>query len=177
MAKKGYKITPAVIERLKKARSNIKNRKCSEETKKKLSIANTNNPKLKIKRSKEFKEKLSKIAKERGLGTINKGKKLSLETRKKMSESRRMEKHPNWKGGRIKDGRGYIRIKKDGVGYKAEHRIIAENTIGRELLPDEDVHHINGIKDDNRPENLQVLSHEDHLKITHQGNRKQEGLL
>jgi len=49
------------------------------------------------------------------------------------------------------DACGYVR-----VGKKKQHRMVMEEILGRELLPGESVHHINGIKHDNRPENLEL---------------------
>lgn len=82
-----------------------------------------------------------------------------------------------WKGGRYTTKRDkYIYIwapnhphaKRGGGGgggYVLEHRLIMEKTLGRYLDADEDVNHINGVKDDNRPENLILVRHNAHYSI------------
>lgn len=60
-------------------------------------------------------------------------------------------------------GKGYYRRGyKILCGGKPEHRAVAEKMYGGPLPPGTIVHHINGIKDDNRPENLQIMTRAEH---------------
>jgi DNA-directed RNA polymerase subunit RPC12/RpoP len=68
----------------------------------------------------------------------------------------------NWRGGRSRHKHGYPLIwapehPKTGNGsYVFEHVLVMEEMLGRYLLPGENVHHRNGVRDDNRPENLEL---------------------
>lgn len=48
-------------------------------------------------------------------------------------------------------------------GYVFQHRLVVERLLGRHLTKKELVHHKNGIKSDNRPENLEVMSAREHM--------------
>ena len=81
------------------------------------------------------------------------------------------KKHSKWNGGRIVTSFGYILIyspkhpnrNKMGKGYVLEHRLIMEKKIGRFLTKKEVVHHLNGIKSDNRIENLLLTTKSQHV--------------
>lgn len=78
------------------------------------------------------------------------------------------EGNPAWSGGAFKDKDGYVRAwapnhhRADNNGRVYEHILVAEAAFGVAVTRDVHVHHINGVRDDNRPENLEVLAPGDH---------------
>lgn len=87
-------------------------------------------------------------------------------------------RHTQWNGGRQYDKHsGYVKIwvdsnnpyfdmavkTSDTTGHILEHRLVMAEHIGRCLKVNEHVHHRNNIKRDNRIENLQLLSPNDHI--------------
>lgn len=68
------------------------------------------------------------------------------------------------------DGRGYIQGKiwlPDGTQIRIrQHRFVMAGILGRTLYPWEDVHHIDGNKQNNDPNNLELISHGQHAKLS-----------
>ena len=98
---------------------------------------------------------------------VHKGKKVSEESKKKQSASMK-------KGGighKKKRHDGYIAIyfpdhpKSTDGGYIMEHILVMEALIGRHLEQNECVHHKNGIKHDNRKENLVLMTNSEHMSL------------
>ena len=82
-------------------------------------------------------------------------------------------KNHNWKGGRLKHSRGYILLYKPDhphttiKAYVFEHRFVMEQQLGRLLTPEERIHHIDGDKTNNKPENLYLYSNISNHQLGH----------
>jgi len=111
------------------------------------------------------------LARFKSAGHSRRGAKHTDYVRRKLSEfaqKRLGNLANNWKGGRADHGDGYIMIHKPDHpyctkrGYVMEHRLVMEAHLGRYLDPSEIVHHKNEIRDDNRLENLQLMTKAEH---------------
>lgn len=84
--------------------------------------------------------------------------------------------HIGYKNGKTKKPSGYVYVLLEDTdpllcmsitgNYVAEHRYLVAKKIGRPLKTSEHIHHLNGIKDDNRIENLKLVNGEEHMIIT-----------
>jgi len=91
------------------------------------------------------------------------GRKLSEKTKKKMGQSRKGGKNPNWKGGKRKSHNRLFTYQPNHPfatkqGYVPLSRLVAEKYLSRYLTPKEVIHHINKNTLDDRPENLYLFS-------------------
>jgi hypothetical protein len=123
-------------------------------------------------------EEYRKKDSERMMGnTLFEGLSHSEKTKKEMSKRQMGEGNSGWNGGRTISAGGYVSILKpehpfaDVNGRIKEERLVMETFLGRYLKKEEIVHHINHNKQDNRPENLQIVSSLEHGKIHHTGNQ------
>lgn len=121
-------------------------------------------PSGKYKRSKAERDRLQKFNLERKGKTYE-----EYYGREKAEEIKSNKKHKgNWKEGK-KKVKGYVHLLKpehpfsNKNGYIAEHRLVMEEKIQRYLMHKEIVHHINGLRNDNRIENLELTNLSEHF--------------
>lgn len=88
--------------------------------------------------------------------------------------------HWRWKNGRCFNDRGYVLIlaphhpRKNSGDYVYEHILVYEDFHKCCILPWICVHHINGDRQDNRPENLELMTRKEHGKEHHPHSSKQQ---
>ena len=92
--------------------------------------------------------------------------------RNKRVEKLKVQKIDAYHKGYITTWNGYIKVKapkdhpyKDRKGYIMEHRLVIERQIGKYLEPEQEVHHLDGDKTNNKIENLLVVSKTEHRRI------------
>lgn len=101
-------------------------------------------------------------------------------TRGKVRPHLQKENSPNWKGGKYTDSHGYVmvhvgknlEVKSKWESYQKEHVVVMEKQLGRKLLKEECVHHIDGNRQNNKPINLVVIKSNKHHRIAHHSLQK-----
>lgn len=125
--------------------------------------------------SKIFKRSIASIQRKASRLNLKKDKEVNSLIRGKVREG---EKSSAWKGGRKINRKGHVLILKkehplaDRNGYVLEHRYVMCEYLGRILSTDEIVHHKNGIKTDNRIENLEIMTNAEHTILHHKGSKR-----
>jgi transposase len=119
------------------------------------------------------KEALSLVRYKLGGGRRGKTFPMSAETKQKIREARLRYGATRAKGKHIHNG--YIRLSVGENCGRNQHIVITEQHIGRRLQRGEVVHHINGIKTDNRIENLRLMTNVEHSRL-HSLERLSKGL-
>jgi hypothetical protein len=85
------------------------------------------------------------------------GESTSCGCKRKETLTKRVGKsHQNWRGGKSIDTYGYVVISSGPLRGRKEHSLVMEKILGRPLMTRETVHHKNGVRNDNRPENLEL---------------------
>ena len=130
------------------------------------------------------KDELQRLYWEEGLSSVSIGKLLKVPHQAVRQAMRRFkinfrskseaisgERHYAWRGDNLRftDVNGYVFVRAleghpyaDKHGYIREHKLIMEKKLGYYLPPKTIVHHLNGIYDDNREENLIVFDRKTH---------------
>jgi len=109
--------------------------------------------------------------------TMSESIKLASDKGRWQQNQRKGSEHPNWKGGRQINSSGYVLVyapnhhraykygKGKTCGYTLEHILVWEEYHQKTLPESWHIHHLNGIKTDNRPENLQALPRKSHYQL------------
>ena len=122
---------------------------------------------------------IKKRLKEFGIKIRTRKESMNTKRFKKRDISRKTDKnHWNWKGGIRRTFYGYIYLlmpdhpKANSRGYVQRSHLVAEEMLGRYLYPNEMTHHKNSIKDDDRPENIEITTQSKHVS-SHNKKRSQ----